>query len=191
MNRYVLIMTVVSTLLCTSICMYIKFFTNNMIIGGLITFVMFFVIYSFMSSIIKDLLNPGSKLNSDLKARNAIGKKEGFTTLASSGSNYKKTRSPLLLEDIYPANVPFKKSEETYETMWKNYPSFPARSNQTNLIKHWAHPSNGTCTLPHQCGAFYKKITPMKDRKPTPPSFGSGVRVNFYDTCVNAKSNQS
>lgn len=181
MNTKVLLLAFFSTITCVSACMYIKFFTENMLLGSIITFIIFLIIFSIMSSTIKNMFNFSPET-----------KKEGFTSMNNNGINSKDyanatTRSPLPLEDIYPANIPFKNTDETYETMWKEYPSFPAKSNQTNLIKHWDNPSNGTCMLPHQCGAFYKKITPAKDKKPTPPSWGSGIRVNFYDTCSFAK----
>lgn len=169
MNTYVLLLSFLATFTCISLCVYIKFFTQNILIGSVVTFIMFFVIFSLFTVSFKNLI------------KSSTTKKEGLTTI--SGSGYKRTRNMLPLEDIYPANVPFQKSDYTFETMSKDYPIFPAKSNKTNLIRYWDNPSNGTCSLPHQCHAFYKTIKPEEHKKPTPPSWGSGIRVNFYDTC--------
>lgn len=177
MNAYVLLTSVLSTILTISIALYVKFINNNVIIGIVLTFVSFFVVYSLVSSQIIGLFSLNNK-------------KEGLTPMSASAGLYPQSRDRLPLEDIYPANIPFQNGEHTFETMWKEYPSFPAKSMETNLIRYWGNPSNGTCSLPHQCGAFYKKIQPEKAKKPSPPSWGSGIRVNYYDTCSFAKDKE-
>lgn len=171
MNTYVLLLSLLSTILLVSLAFYINFISRNMLIGTIITFITFFLVYNLVLS----------------KTKEVLSLKEGLTPLSMNAGSYPESRLKLPLEDIYPANVPFKNSEYTFETMWKKYPSFPAKSMKTNQIKYWDNPTNGTCSLPHQCGAFYKNIKPEEAKKPNAPSWGSGIRVNFYDTCKFAK----
>ena len=182
MNTYATIATIslLFTIMTVSFSVYASFISNNLIIGTIMTFVMFFAIFSFITTQINGLFS----LNANNK------KKEGLTPMSASAGLYPQSRDKLPLEDIYPANIPFQNGEHTFETMWKEYPAFPAKSMETNLIRYWGNPSNGTCSLPHQCGAFYKKIQPEKAKKPSPPSWGSGIRVNYYDTCSFAKDKE-
>lgn len=176
LNRYVIGASVASTLMCVSFAVYMNFVGKNVILGTLVTFAMFAIIYGGLFSQFKGAVaSLKEKVNTD-------SVKEGLTMI--SAGDFPASESSLLLADWYPENKPFHPSSLTYETMWKDYPTFPAKSMKTNLIKYWDNPSNGTCALPWMCDAFYKKITPEKITHPTPPEWGSGVRVNFYDTCL-------
>jgi len=110
------------------------------------------------------------------------GDKEGLTRLLPGA--YPESETVLPVQDQFPAKKPVEFSNLTYSTMWKDYPTFPADSMETNLIKYWGSPDNGTCSHPEQCNALYEKVTPQQIEHPTPPQWGSGVRVNFYDTCL-------
>lgn len=125
----------------------------------------------------------GSFLGQFMKSEDDIKKMEGFTNmkLSEMESDYPRAETELPLQDMYPPNIPFKPSDLKYDTMWMDKPIFPAKSMKTNNIRYWDNPSNGTCTLPHQCDAFYKKIEPEKFVEPTPPAWDSGVRVNFFN----------
>lgn len=178
LNKYVIIASLASTFMCVSFAMYMDFVGRNVALGTVLTFAVFAIVYSGLYSQLKTVL---SSLKTTLPSGNQP-LKEGLTML--SLGEYPKTESSLLLADWYPENKPFHPTNLTYDTMWKDYPTFPARSMKTNLIKYWDNPSNGTCTFPWMCDAFYKKITPEKIVEPKAPEWGSGVRVNFYDTCL-------
>lgn len=173
-NRYVIAASVASTLMCVSFAVYMNFVGNNVLVGSLVTFAMFAIVYGGLFSQFRAAI-------ASLKDTPAT--KEGLTML--SAGDFPQAESSLLLADWYPENKPFRPSALTYDTMWKGYPTFPAKSMKTNLIKYWSNPSNGTCALPWMCDAFYKEIVPEKIVQPTPPEWGSGIRVNFYDTCLN------
>jgi hypothetical protein len=179
-NRFVVVCAIASTLMIVSMAMFVKFIGNNFFIGTLVTLVMFFLIYYFMVSRVKDIF---SFKSSDKKKE---GSKEGFTTLRLS--DYPKIHSKLPLDDWYPVkNQP---SNYTYSTMAKLYPRFPAKSMQTNNIRYWTNPSNGTCVIPHQCEGLYGRIEPDKFVQPTAPQWNGGLRVNFYDTCSYQQQEQ-
>lgn len=187
-NRFVIVGAIASTLMIVSMAMFVKFIGNNFIIGTIVTLVMFFLIYYLMVSSIKDIFKPKPKNNqgqtqATKTTEKEVGKsgdgKEGFTTLRMS--EYPAIESSLPLDDWYPVkNQP---SNYKFSTMSELYPRFPAKSMQTNNIRYWANPSNGTCVIPHQCDGLYGKIEPEKFVQPTAPQWGSGLRVNFYDTC--------
>lgn len=182
LNRYVIGASVASTFMLVSFAVYMNFIGNNVMIGTALTFAIFAIIYSGLSSQFKSAITTLKQQVPSLHSTGNNDIKEGLTML--SASNFSETGNTLLLSDWYPENKPFQPSGLKYDTMWKDYPSFPARSMKTNLIKYWDNPSNGTCMYPWQCDAFYKKIVPEKISQPTPPSWGSGVRVNFFDTCL-------
>lgn len=165
MNRSVLVIAALFTASTMSLAMYLNFVGNNVIIGGLITFVGFVLVFSAFAS----------------QWQSMFGKpKEGFSNFGA----FPDSETKLPLEGWYPPKTPFQPSALTYDTMWKDYPSFPAKSTKTNLIRYWDNPSNGTCMWPEQCNAFYGEITPDKFVEPAAPQWGSGIRVNFYDTCL-------
>lgn len=183
-NRFVIVGAIASTLMIVSMAMFVKFIGNNFIIGTVVTLLMFFLIYYLMVSSIKDIFKPKPKNNQrqtsgEKQHKEGDDGKEGFTTLRMS--EYPAIESKLPLDDWYPVkNQP---SNYKYSTMSELYPRFPAKSMQTNNIRYWANPSNGTCVIPHQCDGLYGKIEPEKFVQPTAPQWGSGLRVNFYDTC--------
>lgn len=179
LNKYVIAASLASTFMCVSFAMYMDFVGRNVLIGTALTFSVFAIVYSGLYSQFKTIL---SSLKSALPSED-LPMKEGLAML--SAGDFPKSESSLLLAGWYPENKPFHPSNLTYDTMWKDYPSFPAKSMKTNLIKYWDNPSNGTCSLPWLCDAFYKKITPEKIVEPKAPEWGSGVRVNFYDTCLH------
>ena len=184
LNRFVIVGAIASTLMIVSIAMFVKFIGNNFIIGTVVTLLMFFLIYYLMVSSIKDIFKPKPKDNQrqtsgEKQHKEGGDGKEGFTTLRMS--EYPAIESSLPLDDWYPVkNQP---SNYKFSTMSELYPRFPAKSMQTNNIRYWANPSNGTCVIPHQCDGLYGKIEPEKFVQPTAPQWGSGLRVNFYDTC--------
>ena len=186
LNKYVIGASIISTFMCVSFAVYMNFVGQNVLIGTVVTLAAFAIVYGGLFSQFRQVVD-------DMKATfsNSTGGKdvkEGLTMLAAA--DFPKSESELLLADWYPENKPFGPSGLTYDTMWKDYPTFPARSMKTNLIKYWDNPSNGTCMYPWQCDAFYKKITPEKIVEPTPPAWGSGIRVNFYDTCLFGEQEQ-
>lgn len=65
--------------------------------------------------------------------------------------------------------------------IYTEYPVFPADSLETNNIRYWSQPDNGTCTPPEMCGGLY---APTKQNIPPPakpPSWNEvEPRVNFY-----------
>lgn len=107
--------------------------------------------------------------------------KEGF----ASGP-YPMAVDTLLLQGAY--QQPPQVSLSPYGTAQtsKNYPVFASESCGTNNIRHWRRPGNGTCGWPELCGAMYTATPQKTSPQPTPPAWGSGLRVNFYDTCLYA-----
>lgn len=166
MNATILLLSGLVTVSLIGLATYLKFVSQNVLLGSLITFVGVFLVFSGVWSQLKDMLST----------------KEGMSNL--SPGNYPDAETQLPLEPWYPANTPFHLSDLTYDTQWKDYPTYPARSMKTNLIKYWDNPSNGTCAPAELCGAFYKKIVPGHFKHSDPPAWGSGIRVNFYDTCL-------
>jgi hypothetical protein len=173
-NKYVIGAAIASTFTLVPFAVYMDFVGRNVLLGTVLTFAVFAIIYGGLYSQFKAVLSSLKTETPPLK--------EGLQMLSSS--KFPESESSLLLADWYPENKPFHPSALTYDTMWKDYPTFPARSMKTNLIKYWDNPSNGTCSLPWMCDAFYKKITPEKIVEPAAPEWGSGIRVNFYDTCL-------
>lgn len=53
-NRYVLIGAITTTAMIVSMAMFVKFIGNNFIIGTLVTLVVFYVVYNFLLSCVKD-----------------------------------------------------------------------------------------------------------------------------------------
>lgn len=166
MNTTILLLSGITTVSLIGLATYLKFVSQNVLLGSVITFVGLFLVFSGVWS----------------QFRSLFATKESMTNL--NPGNYSDTEKKLPLEPWYPANTPFHLSDMTYDTLWKDYPTFPARSMKTNLIKFWDNPSNGTCTPAELCNAFYKKIVPGHFDVPMPPAWGSGIRVNFYDTCL-------
>lgn len=166
MNATILLLSGLISVSIMALATYLRFVGNNILIGSIITFVGIFLVLSGLWSQIAHMFKV----------------KEGLTPMKPG--DYSSTGTDLLLQSWYPAKEPFHLSELTYRGQSKDYPIFPANSNKTNLIQHWPNPSNGTCSRPDLCNAFYKNIKADKNMNVTPPSWGSGLRVNFYDTCV-------
>jgi len=165
MNATILFLSGLVTVSLVGLAAYLKFVSQNVLLGSIITFIGVFLVFSGLWTQLKDLFST----------------KEGMSNITPG--NYPESETKLPLEPWYPANTPFHLSDLTYDTQWKDYPTYPARSMKTNLIKYWNNPSNGKCSPPELCNAFYKKIVPDNFIEPTAPDWGSGIRVNFYDTC--------
>lgn len=105
--------------------------------------------------------------------------KEGFSV-----SPYPNAVDTVLLQGTYdqpphPSLSPYSVAQTS-----QNYPVFPSGSCGTNNIRHWRRPGNGTCVWPELCGAMYTATPQSMPAPPRAPTWGSGNRVNYYDTCL-------
>lgn len=107
--------------------------------------------------------------------------RESFTNLGV----FPKSVDDLILNPWYPKHKP--EPELSFEPQWKqykNYPVFPARSNQTNNIKYWRQPNNGQCSPNNFCGKYYDDWKVELPCPPQCPGFDKDVRVNYYNSDV-------
>lgn len=116
---------------------------------------------------------------------------EGFSNLydLTSPGLYPKSVDKAILND-YPQIGKNKTSNDTYNTIWKDYPVLPLGSydQQSNNLKYVKNPDNGTCVRADFCGAVYydKKNTKSNIIKPLPPvEEGEGARVGYFRTEPN------
>jgi hypothetical protein len=89
-----------------------------------------------------------------------------------------------LLEGVYPLKAHPGYTDESYDSIWKDYPILSATSIETTNYRYWDSPDNGTCAPPDLCGGLYEKLPPQT----TPPAplvapslLAPGRRINFYD----------
>lgn len=85
--------------------------------------------------------------------KDKLGIREGFMAL-----NPAKYDCPsVLLDGSYEINTNTScMTDETYESQSRLYPVMSAKSLETNNIKDWNQPENGSSTLPELASGFYK-----------------------------------
>ena len=86
-----------------------------------------------------------------------------------------------LLHQTYKTARPLQLRNQGYSQINSNYPIFPAQSEMNNNLRYWQRPTNGQCSPPELCGAFYADTPPKIEADPSAPAPG-GVRVNYYDS---------
>lgn len=110
-------------------------------------FIMFFVAFAVFLGCVNKYFN--FKL---LREESEL--REGFTTLNPANTNC----ANVLLDGFYPVNpIKTQLSSETYATQARLFPVLPARSLETNNIKNWNQPENGTTGFPELNDSFYSK----------------------------------
>jgi hypothetical protein len=109
-----------------------------------------------------------------------LNKTESFANL-KPGAYPKSVDEPLLHGD-YPVKQNPKVANLGSQEIYQDYPVFSSDSEQSNNIEYWETPDNGKCAPACLCGALYdKKIIPQHP-EPHAPQWGSGIRVNYYDS---------
>lgn len=105
---------------------------------------------------------------------------ESFSNLSPGG--YPCTQATLPLEGWYKTKENPGFSDLSVDEQYEKYPVFPARSEESNNKRHWEQPDNGRCSPPGLCGNVYEKKEIPKISGPKPVPFGSGRRVNFFNS---------
>jgi hypothetical protein len=86
--------------------------------------------------------------------------------------------------DDYPQIGKNQVSNESASTMWWHYPIFslPSFKQQTNNLRYYNNPDEGTCTRAEFCGALYhSKPNNSNEVYPLPPATeGPGARVGYF-----------
>ena len=108
---------------------------------------------------------------------------EGFEPI-NPGNVPCVSEQPILYGD-YPVKKDPMVSNLGSQQLWKFYPTFPVGSykQETNNIKYWPTPNNGTCSPAIFCGALYndKKFNIPPPPGP-PPVDNNDIRVNYYNS---------
>ena len=89
-----------------------------------------------------------------------------------------------LLADTYDSADPVSLGPYTAAEGSRNYPVFPAGSCGTNNLRYWKRPGNGTAGYAEFDGALYSATEPVYPAPPKAPAWDSGIRVNFYESCL-------
>ena len=91
--------------------------------------------------------------------------------------------------DDYPLIGKNQVSNDSASTMWWHYPIFslPSFKQQTNNLRYYNNPDEGTCTPAEFCGALYhSKPNKTNEVYPLPPAKeGGGARVGYFRTEPN------
>lgn len=89
----------------------------------------------------------------------------------------------LILKDMYPEKANPGYTNESYDTIWHDYPILSATSIETTNYRYWDQPDNGTCVPADLCNGLYEKIKlPAKPEPIRAPNLNDGLRrVNFYE----------
>lgn len=99
--------------------------------------------------------------------------------------------NPKLYGD-YPVKKNPAVTDLQYSNIWQEYPIKQVGSydQETNNIRYWKNPNNGTCIRAEMCNGIYNDKT--LDIPPEPPmlKFGQGIRANYYDSHVYHDSDQ-
>ena len=94
------------------------------------------------------------------------------------------SEQPILYGD-YPVKKDPMVSNLGYGQLWKYYPVNPVGSykQETNNVRYWATPNNGTCSPAIFCGGLYdnKKLNIPAPPSP-PPIDNNDIRVNYYNS---------
>ena len=90
-----------------------------------------------------------------------------------------------ILHDVYKVKPNPGYSDESYDTIWKDYPILSATSITTTNYRYWDQPDNGTCIPADMCNGLYEKLPPSAMSPQSPliaPSLNSDERrINFYN----------
>ena len=105
---------------------------------------------------------------------------EKFTSLSPGG--YPCKQDKLLLEGWYKKKDNANVSDLSMYEQYDMYPVYPAGSTEINNKRHWEQPENGKCSPPDMCGNVYEKLPVPKENPTDPVPFGSGSRVNFFNS---------
>jgi len=91
--------------------------------------------------------------------------------------------------DDYPRIGKNQVSNDSASTIWWHYPIFslPSFKQQTNNLRYYNNPDEGTCTRAEFCGALYhSKPNKSNEVYPQPPAMeGPGARVGYFRTEPN------
>lgn len=106
---------------------------------------------------------------------------EGMTAGYSLEPELINTERPSMLLDCdYPLQVKPGVSDLTNQTLWHYRPVLPINAPESNNLRYWKSPNNGSCIPADMCGGIYAdktiKIPPM----PNMQGWGKEIRVNYY-----------
>ena len=94
------------------------------------------------------------------------------------------TEQPILYGD-YPVKKNPMVSNLGSQQLWKYYPVNPVGSykQETNNIRYWTTPNNGTCSPGIFCGGLYdEKKLDIPNPPSAPPVDNNDIRVNYYNS---------
>lgn len=107
-----------------------------------------------------------------------------FTKSKKEGFSYKYSEYPttIPLSDTFKLKKKPKLSPAGYDTLYKEYPIFPANSSLTNNIRDISKPTNGTCSPSDFCNSLFENTPQPKHFQPKPLNINLKIRrVNFYE----------
>jgi len=109
-------------------------------------------------------------------------KKEGFLSFTDKNLTHGEyplaVDKPLLYGDYDVIDNPQVSSFNSSD-IYKDYPIFPSASSESNNIRYWNKPTNGTCLRSEMCGGMYKNYTHRKTQDVINVP-GWNKRVNYY-----------
>ena len=108
-------------------------------------------------------------------------RKEGFTP-----GRFPEALDHALLTGSYEPAEPVSLGPYTAAQASQNSPVFPASSCGTNNLRYWRRPGNGTTAFAEFDGALYKATEPTPQPTPSAPQWDSGIRINFYESCLHS-----
>ena len=107
-----------------------------------------------------------------------VGYKEGFSLKPAEFPS--SVENPNLFGD-YPVKQNPQVSTNSYQTNshMDSYTKMNSYSQETNNVKNWVTPDNGSCSPAEFCGTLYnKKVFNLIHS--SAPNDADGVRVNYY-----------
>ena len=108
---------------------------------------------------------------------------ENFSNLSPGG--YPCTQDHLPLEGWYKKKDNANVSDLSMDEQYDMYPVYSAGSTEINNKRHWEQPENGKCSPPDMCGNVYEQLPIPQEQAQEPVPFGSGSRVNFFNSESN------
>ena len=107
-----------------------------------------------------------------------VGSQEGFSLKPAEFPC--DMDNPILFGD-YPVKKPVQLSKNSYKanSHMDSYTEMSSYDQETNNIKNWGTPDNGTCTPAEFCGFLYNQKM-FDEVHSMAPNDNAGVRVNYY-----------
>jgi hypothetical protein len=115
---------------------------------------------------------------------------EGFDTISlpKTYGEYSESVDRAIL-DTFPQIGKNEVSNESSATLWWHYPIFslPSFKQQTNNLRYFKNPDEGTCARAEFCGAVYHDIKNKSNEvfPLAPVEEGGGARVGYFRTEPN------